>query len=501
MGTIIRLLRRIRFRLAVRKFLNILFLALFYTLLANLVILILDRVFYIGLIVAYLPLMVVISTFLFSLGYVIIKTPSLFESALEADKCMGLKERLSSAYLLREKDTPAAEALKSDALEHSKTVVPSKVVTLGLPRIAYLSFFLLIALIVCNGYMPYFDVMKRKQRIEEQKKEQQRTRELAEEIKRLSDSIKKKIKEARDEKKTETLKDVTVDLDRLARELELSKITRKEAAVKLSNVLDKVSERQNAVKTGMKSLSELSRNISQKFTRNLAKALANADTKTAQAELKKLANLLQSGNLSEAELQKLKQELEQLAKAAEKLSPELAKKLIKVAKCLEGKDLAKAASELDLTEEDLLELADGLSQLAMLSNVAIDLEARKRAMLCKTCALGGPCSCYSRDLIGPGMRGGGIGKGGDAKFDDSTGVNFIDTKIAGQKDKGKIISEIFFKGQPLPAEASEEFKNIYIESRQDAEDSLAKEVIPAGYKKFVMDYFDAINPEKINNTR
>ncbi|MCD6386121.1 hypothetical protein J7M23_10155, partial [Candidatus Sumerlaeota bacterium] len=205
--------------------------------------------------------------------------------------------------------------------------------------------------------------------------------------------------------------------------------------------------------------------------------------------------------LSEAEMKRLKQELMQLGKATEKLSPELAKKLIKVAKCLEVKDLTKACCELDLTQDDLLELAEGMKQMKMLSDVAIDLEARKRALLCDTCLLGEPCKCYSRDFIGPGMRGGGIGKGGDAKFDDSTGVNFIDTKIASQKNRGKIISELFFKGQPAPAQASEEFKNVYLESRQDAEDSLTKEVIPAGYKKFVMDYFDAINPEKINGTR
>ena len=65
--------------------------------------------------------------------------------------------------------------------------------------------------------------------------------------------------------------------------------------------------------------------------------------------------------------------------------------------------------------------------------------------------------------------------------------------------KGEIIGMMKFRGSPAEGEPIIEFSKIYEELRQEAEDSMAKEHIPPGYKNYVKRYFDSINPEQISS--
>ncbi len=366
---------------------------------------------------------------------------------------------------------------------------------LRLPRIMYGAVPLFLAVVLLSAYVPYIDIMERKQKKVEQQKERQTEGVMAQDIRRLSQKIERQATETDNKQDADALKDVAMDLDKLAKDMELGKIDRKEAAVKLSDLQEKVSERQEVMKNQMKNLEQFSRTMNQKFTRDLAKALADADKKGAQEALKNLAELMKNQNLTEADKERLKNELMKMAEEAKSINPELAQKLAQLAQSIDAGDLEAALAQRDAISGEMLKMADAMEQLKLMGSLEDDLEARKRAMLADLSVLYGS---GGRDKEGAGMRGEGIGRGGDAPFDENAQVQFEDSKIKGEKSKGKIINEMFFKGQPFTSDAIEEYKDVYVESRQNAEDTLSREVIPAGYRKFVKGYFDAINPEQMN---
>ncbi len=497
MGSLINKLKTIRSRLMVQKFIDACLRFLLIGFSFNLAIVLIDRLFFIGLFVVYLPALIVGIAFICALLYAVIKSPGLFEAALEADERAGLKERISSAYLLRIKESPAAVALREDAEAHSRLIEPSTIVGFRLPRIAYSTFAVLVVFVLCNSFLPYLDVVRRKARLEQRLVERRSVQEMSRRIQNISELLKREAAKAGEEKRDRALDALAKDLEQISHDLDLNKIDRKEAAVKLSKLTDKIAERQNIMRGEFKNLDELSRSIDQKLTKNLTEALAKGDLENAQEELKKIGEAIREGTIPSGDMNRLSSELGRLSEALKQISPELAKKLAAAAKELKEGELLKAAGELALSEEDLMALTEALDQMDMLGNLTADMEARKQALLADVSVLGKGEGDESRDFIGPGMRGGGIGKGGEASFDESQTVTFEDTKITGEKGKGRIISEIMYKGQPLEGDVTEDYKQVYIESKQEAEDSLSREVIPAGYRKFVIDYFDSINPDKL----
>ncbi|MBI5368350.1 MAG: hypothetical protein HZA54_15045 [Planctomycetes bacterium] len=98
---------------------------------------------------------------------------------------------------------------------------------------------------------------------------------------------------------------------------------------------------------------------------------------------------------------------------------------------------------------------------------------------------------------GPGMGGGGIGDGGEAEENPGQKVGFDKTKIKGQFKKGEILGTLFVKGAPIKGEAKREFTDAMNSTIQESTDALAKEDIPAGYKKLVKDYFDSVEVKEL----
>ena len=93
------------------------------------------------------------------------------------------------------------------------------------------------------------------------------------------------------------------------------------------------------------------------------------------------------------------------------------------------------------------------------------------------------------------MRGPGQGEGGLAE-ENKTDTGFEKTKPPGKLGKGKIVSSWFTKGDPPKGEALSEYSEAYAEYAEEAMDALSKEKIPAAYRDYVRDYFDAIRIER-----
>jgi hypothetical protein len=96
---------------------------------------------------------------------------------------------------------------------------------------------------------------------------------------------------------------------------------------------------------------------------------------------------------------------------------------------------------------------------------------------------------------GGGLGGPGIGVGGKVPpVGGPMPGKKIDTMIKGTKGPGEEMVRPF-RGSPDRANPRASYYDVYPSARQAAEDALNKEPIPAGYKKQVKDYFDAIAPK------
>src|SRR5690606_22530268 len=67
-----------------------------------------------------------------------IRRVTLYQAAMAADENLGLRERLSSALMLKDyrDDLGAAEALQHDALKFARAIQPRKDFKIKLPRLA-----------------------------------------------------------------------------------------------------------------------------------------------------------------------------------------------------------------------------------------------------------------------------------------------------------------------------------------------------------------------------
>ena len=75
-------------------------------------------------------------------------------------------------------------------------------------------------------------------------------------------------------------------------------------------------------------------------------------------------------------------------------------------------------------------------------------------------------------------------------------VDFEPSKIKGMQDKAKPLGLFFTRGAGKKGKSKVKAVEVVREFRQAAEDALTKERIPAGYKNYIRQYFNTIEPEK-----
>lgn len=93
-------------------------------------------------------------------------------------------------------------------------------------------------------------------------------------------------------------------------------------------------------------------------------------------------------------------------------------------------------------------------------------------------------------------NGAGLGSGRGPGFgpDLKGEMDPVKTKPDAKLGKGKAVKTLF-KGKPTKGELTTEYEETYRGQIENAEDALTKDDIPAGYKRYVRDYFDAIKPK------
>ncbi len=270
----------------------------------------------------------------------------MLQTAVEVDERFKLKERLSSALSLsdRERDSKAGLALVKDAAGRAETIDVRDRFQLAPNRQALLPL-LPAALLLILFFLPNAVAADPVKDLQAEKDNQ---------VKVAIEEAKKKLKEKINEMETKGLKDAKADLKSLEKKIDnLSKDStddKRDALVKLNDVKKQLEEQ--ARKLGgdssemKKQLNQL-QDVSKGPAKQLAEALSNGEFEEAKKAIKELVEKLQNGKMSDVEKQQLAKDLDKLAEQIEKMAEEheKAKQELKdkIKKALEQGDLAKAA--------------------------------------------------------------------------------------------------------------------------------------------------------------
>lgn len=478
--------RQVKFRINLNLYTDLLFRGFFYSLSVLCAFYLAHKLFYLELNIYYIFIALLVCS---TAGAVI----SAYRQRCDADKAarqidsdLKLKERISSALLLRDADRPFVGALISDAYMKIGSLQVNK--TYRMKKPLYMNKFLVSALVLCLiHFSPDYDLLKRKEAKIKRDFAKKTIAKEAEIIKKNNELLKKNVAS----EQTKSIDEISKELDALAKDLEKAD-DQKSAFAKISKLEDDIKFQKNELNDKLKDWENLNLPAEDKFTNELAEALNKMELKTAAEEIDKLKEKLKSGNLSEEDKQKLKEELENLSKQLAN-NKELSEQLKKMAESLLKGDMKELEQQMGDLSEQMSDLAEALKEMQTLDKIKDDLEARKAALAKGENSGNGE---GEDEEITDGTGGKGHGRGGKPPINSDAKTDFTDTKIASPKDKGKIIGMIPFMEKGGKAESTAEMQEVFFDYKQQAEDTLSKQVIPATYKNKVRKYFDSINPNK-----
>jgi septal ring factor EnvC (AmiA/AmiB activator) len=492
---------------------------------------------------------------LIAAGHAIFSRLTLFEAALAADLRMGLKERLSSALLLKERaEDPAVVALLEDAARSARNLRPGEEFPfLVSGRTAHLAW-PLVALLGIHFLVPSMNLFAKPERKPPVPQITQAARkEAAEKIKKAAE----KAKELPD-KQDQTLAKLAKDLDALAKDLEFARKDEKTAMAEMSRMSDEVRLKRQDLAKKLESAQQMNLPMQSPQTRDMQKALQNNQfEKAAQLAREMAEQAMQEGEKSSpGEKEQLARELERMAEQLQKDQPETAKAMEAAAQALQ--QAAKAQSQgndaqmqqaLQNAQTGLSEMAEALASqseaaelMSQLDQLQQTLENQRREMAratgqratCSQCRGEGCSQCNGTgqsegsqggsgsspsdrrgmgesrrssmstgewqpgqsERSGTGMGGPGRGRGGQAQYDDSVPPQFTDTRPPGAQNPGEIIAVMNVDGPALKGESQIQYQQVFTEYQQRADEAIQRDEIPAGYRNLVKDYMDSISPQK-----
>lgn len=258
--------------------------------------------------------------------------------------------------------------------------------------------------------------------------------------------------------------------------------------------------------------------------KDLAEQLENGQAEIAQNTLRRMANRLNSADLSDAELQKL---LDEVRRAIGPAAPygKVADYLQQAARQMQQGDKPGAAESLAAAAKELENL---LQQLADAESLRAALKACEKAGLClSTCQSWGQCPFPGLNpgfKPGNGKPGRGVGTWSDASqwFDnppqnepvDNSGIqrpdfdprgltdrgdgrapdNLTPTKVRGQFSPGGPMPSITLRGVSIKGQSTVHYQQAVAAAQSDAEAALSQERVPRAYQGAVKDYFDDLKP-------
>ena len=299
------------------------------------------------------------------------------EAALAIDRRYDLRERVTSAYLMRRDSSDFARAIQADAGRHLASTRAREVVLWQLRR--PWRGLIPVALLACAFVLPQMDLVSRDKRQRRVQAERRAVLFQADALKRETE----RIASIPAKPGSDTVRTLEKEMRRLEGELTSSGKCAREAAMDVAEVADKFER----LKEDLRAQSETPkidrpRPSSARYTADLERSLKNGDLAGAQAELKNLQNTIQSNALGAEQRDAAARELKSLSEAVQG-NPVVAKSISESADALKANNAKTASSKLGEAGKALEKLTAAAKELAQVES-ALGALATARKELAKS---------------------------------------------------------------------------------------------------------------------
>lgn len=479
-----------------------------------------------------------------AIGWTFWSRRGVVDAAIEIDRRFGLKERVSSALALDDKEleSPAGQALIIDAERRISQIEVSDQFRVRLDR-----WFLLpvvpaaIAIAVAMFVPPWAPkpaaasvaaVQLKKQLQNSAKELQKKNAELKREAEKL------KLKDAQEL--------LTKIEQTTQRDLTKSDVEKKQALVKLNDLSKQLDERRQKLansesfKQQLNGLKDLNRGPADK----LAEALKQGDVKQALEELKKLQQQVADGKLSPESREQLANQLSQMqdklnqmaaaqqqameqlekqiaekraagkeneaAELEEKLAQmkknapqnqqmqKLAQQLAECSQCMKDGDSKGAGEKMAEMQAGLEQLGEEMAESELLTQAMDEIQASKDSMNCKSCQGMGCAQCQSVRMgqsAKPGGSKAGWGHGYGPRPDDIETRSYDSTvKQKVGRGPGEVVD--FVEGPNLKGGVQQEITAQVHDAKQQDANPLTGQRLPKSTQEHAKEYFDALREGK-----
>lgn len=474
--------------------------------------------------------------------------PTRIDVAAEVDRRFGLRERLSSTLAVSQAEgtvdskkarSPFADALNADATKRASGLQIAEQFPVRANKNAWLPLSLvpiLAAMIMVvepaamNGEpdattVDTSEVRQVKAAAADLKKRLQQQRKSAEE---------KGLKEAQ-----ELFQNMERQLDKITNSQSLN---RKDTLIQLNELKDQIQQRKDRIGSPdqlRKTLSQM-KGLEGGPAEKIADQIQKGDFGKAAEEMKKLADKVKDGKLSEKDKEKLaeqikklgdqlkkateqheqaKQELrekieqakkegrsEDAAKMQQKLNQaeaadsqmkqmqQMSQAMQSAADAMQGGDSQAAADAMSQMSDQLGDMQSAMSELEDLQSALDDFSQSKQQMGCKSCNGEGCQNCQGSGSCEGDKPGDGLGKGsgkGD-RPEEETDTNAYDTQVRGDVKRGKAIIAGFADGPNRKGITREQIQSVIESAISEDSDPLEDQVLPREEREQTRQYFDRL---------
>ena len=451
--------------------------------------------------------------------------PSLLETALEADRRLQSRERITSSRELSGVEGSMVQAVHTDARRLLESRDAAEQFGFVTPRVAKWAPVPLLLFGLAYLFLPEFDLLNHNQRTVEARLQDEAAAVRVERLKQAARPLADAALAAEGE-----LAEALSELENLTNDLESGAINEKQALARIGNLADKLREHRQSLAASSPELSVNANQAKLSVTRELANALQEGRMGEAAQKAAEIQKKLAAAS-SEEEKKKLREDLEALADSLQEsdsaLGQALAKTMTDASTAMQNGQTDQAQASL---EEMLKELQDAQSVMDQLNQMDTSMQQLAEwqsdnlgpSDYCRQCGTdlgecdhsgGGECnqaghkhSGYCEACAngngwgngrGLGMGGAGQGEGNSVGELPEVEVGLVPTKAQGRISKGKMLAEILQRSAPDAGQQPtvESLEGAFVEMQQEAEQALVKEVIPPASKEYVRQYFGSLEPE------
>jgi hypothetical protein len=447
-------------------------------------------------------------------------------ASMEVDSRFHLKDRIASAWVLKEDPNPMVPLLETDAALHAKDLaIASRFPLEASRRAPWLGVPLGLFLAVCL-WLPPLPLS------EEEVVAKTATPEKLvdpEKAKQVAELLKPKVPEVKKAEKPEMATAEALlapQITELGERIKKEKMTQKEALSALSDEQEKIRRKKDKLARAEEARMRLEKSQEpQKFTKDVRENVGKGEYAQAAENLEQLSEQITNGSLSKADASQLQKELESLAQQLDGNS-ELQAALKEAASVLREQNEGEKKNGQSLSEADRKKLLEALKNASMdlgdlqkladnkqlMESTLENLDLAKLALSdglskCQSCgkicsATGGCSACKGngpgqgsvgqgmmKGAGGQGMGGPGQGKGGAANRYEEPDVQLQDENISAPWHPGKPLGVVEVEAKDSPA-VSTLGESVAILEAGEAEQSVVHEEIPPGYEDVVRGYFD-----------